>query len=58
VTAPEATVAGGTGVTGATLPDSDTVVDTCAVTGNAGTLAFLRWRYALERSAGVLARFV
>ena len=55
VTASEATVGGGTGVTSVTLPDSDRVVDTCATT--AGTLAFLRWRYALARSAGVLARF-
>ena len=53
VTAPEATVGGGTGVTGVTFPDSDRVVDTGATT--AGTLAFLRLRYALARSAGVLA---
>ena len=57
VTAHKATVGGGAGVIGVTMSDSDKVVETCAATGNDGTLAFVRCRYDLARSAGVLARF-
>src|SRR5262249_48588492 len=47
----------GTGVTGAALSDSDTVVDTCAAAGNDGTLGLLGLRSDFPRAAVVLARF-